>query len=192
MCVNFDQGENRTTRAGRDGSNKPPRIRRKTKSKGARRLLPASASPLGRMGRSRSPRLIDAFENCRIRRYNSFTKLKSFDSGGSQSEDQEDGNRRWRPSSDLDADALLFRSKNDCEGDGCEGDGCEGDGCEEQGERRVSEDVTRDADESTAEDVGGGAFERTGYSHLDPLRDAMRSRQCDAFEALASMTPPRR
>jgi len=186
MCVNFDEGENRTTRAGRDGSNKTPRIRRKTKSKGARRNLPASASPLGRMGRSRSPRLIDAFENCRIRRSNSFTKLKSFDSGGSQSEDQEE-TRGWKPSSDLDADALLFRSKNDCEGDGCEGDGCE-----EQGERRVSEDVTRDADESTAEDVGGGAFERTGYSHLDPLRDAMRSRQCDAFEALASMTPPRR
>lgn len=103
-------------------------------------------------------------------------------SGRSQS-DQEDS-RAWHSSSDLDADALLFRSKDD--------DDCEGDGCEDTGERRVSEDITRDAKESPAEDGGDSTFARTGYSYLDPLRDAMRSKRCGAFEALASMTPPRR
>lgn len=186
MCDVFDESGNRLPRAGRDESNKPPRMRRKTKSKkGARRNLPASASASPR-ARSRSPRLIGAFENCRIRRYNSFTNTKSFDPGGSASDQEE--SRGWRAKDDLDADALLFRSKDGCEDDGCEGS----DGCEDTGERRVSEDVNRNAQESPAEDDGDATFARTGYSYLDPLRDAMRSKRRSAFEALASMTPPRR
>lgn len=196
MCdESFDETGNRSFRAGRDKSKKPPRMRGKTKSKqGARRNLPASASP---RARSRSPRLIDAVGNCRIKRYNSFTNMKSFDPGGGQSDQGE--SRGWHSSSDTDADALLFLSKDDdggegdgCEGDGCEGDDCEGDGCEDTGERRVSEDVNRDATESPAEDGGDATFARPGYSYLDPLRDAMRSKRCGSFEALASMTPPRR
>ena len=51
--------------------------------------------------------------------------MKSFDPGGSTSDQEEP--RGWRAKDDLDADALLFPSKDDCEGDGYEGgDGCEG------------------------------------------------------------------